>query len=396
MGKMIQTEVAIVGGGVAGLWLLNLLRGRDVDALLFEQADLGGVQTMASQGMIHGGLKYTLGGADGLGAMSSAAAAIADMPQRWRDCFAGRGVLDLSRVALTSPDYFMFASGAIGRLGGFFASKALRGKIEALSPAEFPPTLQQAQFSGSVYRLADPVIDVASLLHVLSEPHADRLLQCGVTDLCFDGEGSIQSVKTSAGIEVQARTYLFCAGAGNQHFAEQLRQAGHENAPTTQLRPLHQVFVQHAALQPFYAHCLTNLRSSEPRLTITSHGSGENFGWYIGGALATGGVQRSTEDQIEYCRAELRNLLPWVDWSSARFRCLRIDRAEPSQTDGNKPDEACVVGCANALLCWPTKLALVPNLGELAVDKLELTGHVGRSVQPGILPAPTIADVPWL
>jgi len=392
---MIQTDVAIVGGGVAGLWLLNLLRGRGIDALLFEQAELGGVQTMASQGMIHGGLKYSLGAA-GLGAMTNAAAAIAGMPQRWRDCFAGHGVLDLSQVALTSPDYFMFASGAVGKLGNFFASKALRGRIEALSPAAFPPTLQHAQFSGSVYRLEDPVIDVASLLRVLSQPHTDRLLQCGVTHLRFDAAGSIQSAKTTAGIDVQAQTYLFCSGAGNQEFAEQLRQAGHKRAPTTQLRPLHQVFVQHESLEPFYAHCLTGVRSSEPRLTITSHGSGKNFGWYIGGALATGGVGRSTEEQTSYCRTELGQLLPWIDWSAARFRCLRIDRAEPSQTGGNKPDQACVVGCANALLCWPTKLALVPDLGELAVEQLDLNGSATHTAQPRLLPTPTIADVPWL
>ena len=56
------TQIAIVGGGICGLWLLNILRGKGYDAWLFEKDTLGGAQTLASQGMIHGGLKYALGG----------------------------------------------------------------------------------------------------------------------------------------------------------------------------------------------------------------------------------------------------------------------------------------------------------------------------------------------
>ena len=410
---VIEADVAIVGGGIAGLWLLNLLRKQKVDALLFEQRSLGGAQTMASQGMIHGGLKYSLAPAAATSPLTAAAQAIADMPQRWRDCFAGHGELDLSAVELTNPEYYMFATGSIGKLSSFFASKALRGKITALEQSDFPRPLQHSSFKGSVYRLFDPVVDMTSLLRVLSQPHVDRLLRCEITGLRFDAAKNIRYLETGADIDVRARRFIFCAGAGNQRFAEQLRAAGHENAPATQLRPLHQVFVQHEQLTPFYAHCLTGTRQPEPRLTITSHGQGDEFGWYIGGALATKGVARSSTEQIEFSRTELTKLLPWIDWQTARFRCLRVDRAEPAQTHGNKPDEACVVGCANALLCWPTKLALVPNLGRTALEQLGLTppndqaptpresaavqadsanpSHVART-----LPEPGIAGVPWL
>ena len=408
---VIETDVAIVGGGVAGLWLLNLLRKRNIDALLFEQASLGGVQTMASQGMIHGGLKYALAPASASSPLSAAAKAIADMPQRWQDCFAGHGEIDLSAVELANPDYFMFASGSIGKLSSFFASKALRGKIAALEQKDFPQPLQHPSFKGHVYRLSDPVVDVTSLLHTLSQPHTDRLLRCAITGLRFDAAKNIRYLETDAAIDVRARNYIFCAGAGNQSFAEQLRHAGHEQAPATQLRPLHQVFVQHAELTPFYAHCLTGTRQPEPRLTITSHGHGREFGWYIGGALATKGIDRSSAAQIEFSRQELSAVLPWIDWQTARFRCLRVDRAEPAQTHGNKPDEACVVACANALLCWPTKLALAPNLGQTVLDQLS---HIQLSEQAPVvakstaidsaspshvaraLPAPAIAGVPWL
>ena len=84
-----STDIVIFGGGVAGLWLLNALRSAGYQAILFEKESLGGAQTMASQGIIHGGLKYAL-----QGALSSATQAIADMPSRWRACLDGSGELD--------------------------------------------------------------------------------------------------------------------------------------------------------------------------------------------------------------------------------------------------------------------------------------------------------------
>ena len=55
---VLQTDIAIIGGGVAGLWALNLLRQRGYSTVLFEQDALGSDQTIGSQGIIHGGIKY--------------------------------------------------------------------------------------------------------------------------------------------------------------------------------------------------------------------------------------------------------------------------------------------------------------------------------------------------
>jgi len=46
----LSCDVAIVGGGVAGLWLLNLLSQRGYNVLLFEAEALGNAQSIASQG----------------------------------------------------------------------------------------------------------------------------------------------------------------------------------------------------------------------------------------------------------------------------------------------------------------------------------------------------------
>ena len=58
----MQVDVLIFGGGAAGLWLLDELARRGDRVLLLEAVRPAG-QTIASQGIIHGGLKYTLQGA---------------------------------------------------------------------------------------------------------------------------------------------------------------------------------------------------------------------------------------------------------------------------------------------------------------------------------------------
>ena len=42
----IRVDVAIVGGGISGLWLLNLLRSRGYRALLIERRAFGDGQTI--------------------------------------------------------------------------------------------------------------------------------------------------------------------------------------------------------------------------------------------------------------------------------------------------------------------------------------------------------------
>lgn len=51
-----DVDVVVLGGGIGGLWLLNRLRGRGYNAVLLETGELGGGQSVNSQGMIHGGI----------------------------------------------------------------------------------------------------------------------------------------------------------------------------------------------------------------------------------------------------------------------------------------------------------------------------------------------------
>jgi len=255
------------------------------------------------------------------------------------------------------------------------------------------------------------VLDVGSLLSVLADQHPDSLLAGNATGAEFDDNADMSGVRLADGRVVRANQFLFAAGAGNTMFCELLRTAGHSHAPATQLRGLHQAFVRHPQLKPLYAHCITGIRRAEPRLTITTHplnpsvdsavASGTDIGWYIGGHLATEGVKRTEAAQIEVTRNELAATLPWIDWQQASISTLRIDRAEPRQHLGIRPDEACLVRCGNAMLCWPTKLSLVPDLGDQVLNAIDPPASPAINAGDQNVCAPTysqpaVATPPWL
>ena len=123
--KKIVCDIAIIGGGIAGLWLLNRLANQGFNVILFEKNSLGGDQTVASQGMIHGGMKYTLNGA-----LTGASEAISEMPSYWQKCIDGEGEVDLKGAKKLSNHFYMWSSKSIlSKMTTFLASKAIRGRI---------------------------------------------------------------------------------------------------------------------------------------------------------------------------------------------------------------------------------------------------------------------------
>jgi len=380
-------DVAIVGGGIAGMWLLNLLHHRGYRVVLFEAEAVGCQQTLGSQGMVHGGLKYALGGS-----LNRASEAIAHMPARWRDCLAGVGEVDLSGLVPLSERYYLFAEGnSLGKLTSFFASRLLRGRIEKLHAASLPASLER--FDGVVYGLSDFVLDTTALLARLQVPVADRIYRHRIeADQLHQGPAGWQIGLHDT--TLLARQLILAAGAGNGSLITGLGMA----EPAMQLRPLHQVIVRHPDLQPLYAHCLTGITRSEPRLTITSHpdlrSAPNRWLWYLGGQLATEGVTRQSMAQEEHARKELRRCVPWIDWQNAEFDSLRLDRAEPARAGRQRPDEAFVAAADRCLVCWPTKLSLAPDLGDRVLAALAPAGPCGPDL-PLLLPHARLGKVPW-
>ncbi|PCK89693.1 FAD-dependent oxidoreductase [Pseudomonas viridiflava] len=386
MPSVISTDVLIVGAGVAGLWLNARLRRQGFSTVLVESASLGGGQSLKSQGIIHGGAKYALHGA-----LSGASEAIADMPRRWREALDGKGELDLSGVRLLSDAHYLWSPGTIaGNLTSFFASKAVRGRVDQVKGEQLPPALQHPKFKGKVYRLAELVVDVPSLINRLAELAGDSLLAGKQIEPLYEGDELI-GLRVD-GTDIHAQRIVLSAGGGN---ADLLKAVG-ISQPQMQRRPLHMVLVKGPSLKPLYAHCLGG--GTKPRITVTTHPAADGqWVWYLGGDLAEAdGVAREPEAQIAVARKELEALLPWVDLSQAQWATLRVDRAEPAQSGLVRPDNAFLDSQKRLMVGWPTKLALAPDFADRVLSVLSREG-IHPTPQPALanVPKPPIAVPVW-
>lgn len=386
MSSAISTDVLIVGAGVAGLWLNARLRHQGFSTVVVEKASLGGGQTLKSQGIIHGGAKYALHGA-----LSGASEAIADMPRRWRDALAGKGELNLSGVRLLSEAHYLWSPGTIaGNLTSFFASKAVRGRVDQVKGSDLPPALQDPRFKGKVYRLAELVIDIPSLVKKLAELAGDSLLASqNIEPLRQDGE--LVGLRVD-GRDIHAQRLVLSAGGG----MADLLQALNVSQPAMQRRPLHMVLVKGPTLKPLYAHCLGG--GPKPRITVTTHPAADGqWVWYLGGDIAEAeGVARTPAEQIAAAKKELANLLPWVDLSQAQFATLRVDRAEPQQSGLVRPDNAFLDVQGRLMVGWPTKLALAPDFADRVLASLS-RDDIHPTPQPphADFPKPPLAIPVW-
>ena len=82
------------------------------------------------RGIVHGGLKYALGGK-----ATAASRALAAMPARWRACLAGRGDIDLRGVPLLAEHMHLFAPEPSARVRLFFGSRLAAGQCRRLDAA---------------------------------------------------------------------------------------------------------------------------------------------------------------------------------------------------------------------------------------------------------------------
>ncbi|WP_236199058.1 NAD(P)/FAD-dependent oxidoreductase [Pseudomonas pseudonitroreducens] len=386
MSESLSTDILIVGGGIAGLWLNARLRRAGFSTVLVENTALGGVQSMRSQGIIHGGTKYALHGA-----LTGASEAIADMPALWRDCLAGTGEVDLRGVRVLSDAHYLWSPGGLaGNLTSFFASKAVRSRVAQVKGADLPPALQDKAFKGKAYRLTELVLDVPSLVARLAELAGDGLLAGERIEALREGD-KLVGLRVD-GREIGAQRVVLSAGAGNEAL---LRELGLER-PEMQRRPLHMVLLTAPTLKPLYAHCLGG--GPKPRVTVTTHPlSNGDWVWYLGGDIAeAGGVARNEAEQIAEAQRELHKLVPWIDLSAARWATLRVDRAEPSQNNLLRPDSAFLAENGALLVGWPTKLALAPNFADRVLESLDKAGVRPQAAAAlPALPRPAMARPVW-
>ena len=373
-GSVIELDVIVVGGGIAGLWTLDALRSAGYRAILLDHGALGGTQSTASQGMIHGGVKYALDGKAG-----AATTTIAAMPPLWNACLAGEAQPDLRAASVLSREFLLWSTASVAaRAAALVASRALRGHIETLPAHARPAPLDDARFGGSVYRLRDLVVDAATVAAVLATRHGAAIFGIDWEHARFlrDTDGAVRGLAQDT-LTLHTRRVVLCAGAGNEELLTRL--GVHE--PAMQRRPLHQVLLKHPGLPPLFGHCLG--AGAKPRISVSSHRTGDGHRvWYLGGELAESGVEREPAQQIAHARKELQAIFPWLALEGAAWRTLRIDRTEPRQSGWIRPDDAwagIAQGARNVIVGWPTKLSLAPRL---AARVLELLAGLSPTARP--------------
>lgn len=398
-------DIVVFGGGIAGLWLLHRLRQNGYNAVLFEGSALGSQQTFGSQGIIHGGLKYTLSGS-----LNKAENNVAGMPERWRACFNGQGEIDLSDGKITSAQYYMWSNAGVrSKLKAFLGSKSLAGRISLVEKPKYPKLFNGSTINGTLYQLPDFTIDTESVVQSLFNQMREHIYSINDSSTHFelDEKGEIISLiighnsspSGQVNIIVKAQRFIFAAGIGN----ERLISSAKLKKPLAQRRPLHMVYLSKPKLPYANVHIIGSSPSLNPQLTITSHeGNDGELVWYLGGEIAENGVKKSPEILVEETKLLLKKLIPWIDFSGASWNTLLIDRAEGHITDNKRPDGAICIPDGNCLVVWPTKLTLAPALGDIVIKELKSQAiapserlHINKLELAQFLTSPSLAVPEW-
>lgn len=388
----MRINTLIFGGGAAGLWLLDELRRRGVPALLLEAGELGRGQTVASQGILHGGLKYTLSGM-----LTKSAAGVREMPAVWRDCLAGRREPILAETPVRSEHCYLWRTDSVtSRLGMIGAKIGLQVSPKSLDAEHRPPVLRDCP--GSVAQLDEQVISPAGLIANLGARNRPSLLQveanAGVS-FNTNKAGRVDSVEitnpvTGVSISLYPQHVVLTAGAGNAGLREQLGLT----SPIMQRRPLHMVMLR-GDLPMLNGHCVDGKAT---RVTITSDiDSAGRTVWQVGGQVSEVGVTMSPDVLIQHSKTELRATIPGLDLSRVEWATYRVDRAEFATRNGKRPASYHVSREGNIITAWPTKLVLVPRLAEAIADEVTQgdCNHDFDTTALGDFPRPTIALPPW-
>lgn len=383
-----RCDILIVGGGIAGLWTANRLLQTGWNVLLLESSTLGSGQTLASQGIMHSGVKYGIDGSN-----REIAQQLKTLPPRWMDCLAGKGELDLSSVKVLSPEQYLWSRDRV--IGGFtsaMAGKAMQGEVEDVPKERWPDVLKANPPSGSLYAVKEAILDIQTVVQSLARPLQGRTT-CGQIQKFHTSDNGLTALEVSTpngnSVRLEANAFVFTAGEGNERACEALGFG----LEVTQRRPLRMVLAK-GLPQPVYGHCVTT--SPKPRATITSHPHEGKWVWYLGGEIAEKGAQMSDADTLKRAKDEMKSIFPSVNWDEVEWACFAVDRAEPRDSKGQLPPEPRLLTKGNSIIAWPTKLVYAPLLSDRVSERLPDLG-----IKPSApsdfskLPAATIGTLPW-
>ncbi len=383
----LPIDALIIGGGMAGLFAMHALRQAGHSVCLVERSALGDGQSVCAQGIVHGGVKYSLGGL-----VSGSARAIERMPERWLAMADSGNGFDLRAAPPLARHMWLWRSeGVAGAFAMVGARLSLRARPEAVPAGERPPLLRDVR--GDVLRLPEPVFDPVATLGALLAPMVPWVVR---GEARAAPGGSVRVSGEGRSIAFRPRCVVLAAGAGNAALRGEFGLA----QGLMQLRPLHQAMVR-GPLPEFHGHCVDGLAT---RVTVTSSSprGGERV-WHIGGKLAEEGVLRDPRAQRAHALAEMRAVLPSVDFSDCMWSTYTVNRAEREQPKGSRPEDACIeradVEGTALLTVWPTKMALAPAAADMVLESAGPALHAQASadIAAALLgwERPAVARAPW-
>ena len=263
--ERLEVDVLIFGGGCAGMWMLDDLRRRGVRALLLEAGCLGSGQTSSAQGILHGGLKYSLSGL-----LSPSARMVREMPDLWQQSLQGTAEPDLSAVRSRANWCYLWRGKSLKAWTAMLgAVTALHVRPIALEDEAVPPALEACP--RPVYRLDERVIDPGSFLKVLAERNRGLVWRIDAREgLRFESVGAgsdppellLNNPRDNQVARIHPRSIVLAAGEGNAGLREQLGLA----SGVMQRRPLRVALVR-GELPQLNGHCVDGAKT---RVTITS------------------------------------------------------------------------------------------------------------------------------
>ncbi len=384
-----ELDVLILGGGCAGLWLLDDLRRVGLRALLLEPNELGSGQTAAAQGILHGGLKYSLAGL-----LSTSARMVREMPQLWEAAIAGTIQPELSAMRSRAAWCALWRGASLKSWTSMLgAVAALQVKPVELAEPDIPPLLRGCP--RPVYRLAERVIDPLSLLEALTQRNRGLVWKVDAPgDLSLKRDAIlVRRRKANVQVRLQSRWIVLAAGEGNARLREQLGLS----AEIMQRRPLRVALVR-GELPPLNGHCVEGAKT---RVTITSDvDRAGRMVWQLGGQVTEDGVTMDADEFLQHAQRELAAVLPGFRAEGLEWAEFSVNRAERSTSSGLMPGDVQIVRDGNVLTCWPTKLVMAPLLSRRVIELLELPpGGDATEWQHRIAalawPSPAVAQPPW-
>jgi len=375
-GSMFAPHVLIIGGGVQGLWLLDVLRANGLEAVLLERRSLGGQQTCHSHVYIHRGHMYNAG-------QESLVARLAAVDALWREWCAKHPHLTVeangSCFGYQNPTDAEDKAAFWESLG--LDHDALHAVPEAIRDGVVASALLSPEYC----------LNGNQLTATLAAPHAASICRIDSVDaIRVDGRrGKIEEVLVRvepwSSAEFRPGAVVLAAGAGNQALLD-LAGGGARTLQASvrdrqQVRKAHMLVVAgEDGVLPRLRHALVlpKLRG----LFIVPRRSGGDNVWLVSddrspdSSLADDWIARGAQGWLPEVLAALRALAPVAFSEPERLRWGIYDgpKAEGRATGGVPHEERIerFRGIADLWAVWPTKLSLAPLAARQVLK--ELTG----------------------